>query len=165
MPAPTRRAFLLAGAATGALALAGCSGDDPAPEAVEIEPTAPPEPEPNLLDEFTLIGAYAGAIAAFPELRGTLTTIADQHRAHARELGATDADLAGIEPIPPDAQRIRPAVTELIKRERSAARLRAESTIGDVEPETIRALTFIAASEASHIPELQDVRRGLGGGA
>jgi len=77
--APDRRAFLLGGIATGALFVAGCSSDDPEPEAIEIEPTAPAEPDPNLVDEFTLIAAYTGAIAAFPELRGTLTTIADQH--------------------------------------------------------------------------------------
>jgi len=165
VPAPDRRAFLLGGIATGALIVAGCSSDEPEPEAIEIEPTAPEEPDANLVDEFALIAAYTGAIAAFPELRGTLTTISDQHRAHARELGATDTDLAGIEPIPPDAAKVRPAVTELIKRERAAARLRADSTVGDLDAATIRALTFIAASEASHIPELQDVRRGLGGGS
>ena len=165
MLAPDRRAFLLGGIATGALFVAGCSSDDPEPEAIEIEPTAPAEPDPNLVDEFTLIAAYTGAIAAFPELRGTLTTIADQHRAHARELGASDADLAQIEPIPPEGARVRPTVTELIKRERAAARLRTESTIGDVDAQMVRSLTFIAASEASHVPELQDVRRSLGGGS
>jgi len=165
VPAPTRRAVLLGAIATSATVVVGCSSSDEPPEAIEIEPTAPPEPDPNVLDELALIGAYAGAIDAFPELRGTLSTIADQHRAHARELGASEDELASITPIPPSAANIRPAVTELIKRERSAANLRADSTVAAQDPEAVRALTFIAASEASHIPELQDVRRALKDGS
>lgn len=165
MPAPTRRAVLLGAIATSATLFAGCSNSDDQPEAIEVEPTALPEPDPNVLDELALIGAYAGAINAFPELRGTLNTIADQHRAHARELGASEAELVSVTPIPPSATKIRPAVTELIKRERSAANLRADSTAAAQDPEAVRALTFIAASEASHIPELQDVRRALKDGS
>jgi len=165
VPDPTRRAVLLGAIATSATVVVGCSNSDQQPEAIEIEPTAPPEPDPNVLDELALIGAYTGAINAFPELRGTLGVIADQHRGHARELGATEAELAAITPIPPSATNIRPAVTELIKRERSAANLRADSTAAAQDPEAVRALTFIAASEASHVPELQDVRRALKDGS
>ncbi len=160
---PTRRVVLLGGFAAGATLIVGCSSSSEQPDAIEIEPTTPPPPDPNLLDELALIGAYVGAIEAFPELRGTLTTIADQHRAHARELGATEADLTAITPIPPSAANVRPAVTELIKRERSAADLRAESALAAETGESVRALTFIAASEASHVPELRDVRRGVQG--
>lgn len=158
---PTRRAVLVGGFAAGATLVVGCSSSSEQPEAIEVEPTAPPQPDPNLLDELALIGAYLGAVEAFPELRGTLATIADQHRAHARELGATETELAAITPIPPSAANVRPAVTELIKRERSAADMRAESAAGAENGESVRALTFIAASEASHVPELRDVRRAL----
>ncbi|HEV8025577.1 MAG TPA: ferritin-like domain-containing protein [Candidatus Nanopelagicales bacterium] len=165
MSTPTRRAVLIGGAVATAALVVGCSGDADQPGAVPVEPTAPPEPDQNLLDELTLIGAYLGAIETFPNLRGTLTTIADQHRAHARELGASEADLTAIEPITPRANNIRPAVTELIKLERAAAQLRADSTAGLEDGEAVRVLTFIAASEASHVPELQDVRRALKDGS
>ena len=144
-----------------ATALAACGSDEPAPEAIEIEPSAPPEPDETLVEELALIGAYEGTIAVHSELRGTLTTIADQHRAHARELGATEEDLEAIEPIPPQAASAKDAVTNLMKRERNAAQQRAQAAEQSSEPERIRALTFIAASESSHVPELKDVRSGV----
>lgn len=155
--------MLLGAAALPVVAVAGCSSEEQAPEAVTVEPSTAPAPEENLLDELTLIGAYEGAIAAFPELRGTLSAIADQHRAHARELGADDAALASIEPITPSATRAKATLTELITRERSAAAMRAEAAAAASDAERVRALTFIAASESSHVPELQDVRSGVGG--
>jgi hypothetical protein len=158
----TRRALLTSSIPVGAIgliALTSCGSDEPAPEAIEIQPTEPEQPEENLLDELSLIGAYLGAIEAFPELRGTLTAIADQHRAHASELGATPEQLQTIAPIPPAAARIKPALGELIARERAAAQLRAEAANAGTDAPTVRALTFIAASESSHIPELRDVRR------
>lgn len=162
MSAPTRRALLLGAAAVPMVALAGCSSEEPAPAAIPVQPTTTPAPEENLLDELTLIGAYEGAIVAFPELRGSLASIAEQHRAHARELGADDATLAGVEPIPPSATRPRATLTELIKRERAAGSMRAEAAAADSDTARVRALTFIAASESSHVPELQDVRKGVG---
>ncbi len=144
-----------------ATALAACGGDDPTPQAIEIEPSKPPEQDPTLLDELALIGAYEGTIAVHSELRGTLTTIAEQHRAHARALGATAEDLAAIEPIPPQAANAKEAVANLIKRERNAAQQRAQAAEQASEPDRIRALTFIAASESSHVPELKDVRSGV----
>ena len=167
MPRPadyrlTRRALLASSIPVGTigiLTLTSCGADEPLPEAIEVQPTAPEQPDENLLDELSLIGAYLGAIEAFPELRGTLSAIADQHRAHASELGATPEQLATITPIPPAAARIKPALGELIARERAAAELRADSANASPEPNTVRALTFIAASESSHIPELRDVRR------
>jgi hypothetical protein len=158
----TRRALLASSVPVGAIGLitlTSCSSDEPGPEAIEVQPTEPEQPEENLLDELSLIGAYLGAIEAFPELRGTLTAIADQHRAHASELGATPEQLEAIAPIPPAAARIKPALGELIAREGAAAEMRAESANTDTDAPTVRALTFIAASESSHIPELRDVRR------
>ena len=158
----TRRTLLASSVPLGALGLitlSSCGSDEPAPEAIEIQPTAPDQPDENLLDELSLIGAYLGATEAFPELLGTLTAIADQHRAHASELGATPEQLDAITPIPPAAARITPALGELIARERAAAELRADSANASTDGDTVRALTFIAASESSHIPELRDVRR------
>lgn len=168
MPPPvnhhlTRRALVVSSIPIGAfglLTLTGCGSGEPAPEAIQVQPTEPEQPDENLLDELSLVGAYLGAIEAFPDLRGTLTAIADQHRAHASELGATPEQLQGISPIPPAAARAKPALGELIARERAAADLRAESANASTDAETVRALTFIAASESSHIPELRDVRRG-----
>lgn len=142
-------------------ALAACGSEEPAPEAIEIEPSAAPEPDETLLDELTLIGAYAGTIAVYDQLRGSLTAIADQHRAHARELGATEADLEAVEAIPPKAGSAKEAISNLITRERNAAGQRSDAATSADDPERIRALTFIAASESSHVPELKDIRKGV----
>lgn len=158
----SRRTVLTYGFPLGALglvALGGCGSGEPAPAAVEVAPTEPEQPDENLLDELSLIGAYLGAVEAFPEVRGTLTAIADQHRAHATELGASAEQLASITPIPPAAARVKAALGELLARERAAARLRADSAATSTDAQAVRALTFIAASESSHIPELRDVRR------
>lgn len=155
----SRRSLLVATVVPiGAGLVAACGSDTPAPEPVEVRPSAPQAPEENLLDELTLIGAYLGVIEEFPELRGTFSTIADQHRAHARELGASEEQLAAVEPIIPNAVRRGPAITELISRERAAADMRAESAVRAASPDLVRTLTFIAASESSHIPELRDLR-------
>ena len=144
-----------------ATALTACGGGDPAPEPIEIEPSEPPEQDETLLDELALIGAYEGTIAVHSELRGSLSTIAEQHRAHARELGATEDDLAAIDPIPPQAANAEEAVANLIKRERRAAEQRAKAAEQAEQTERVRALTFIAASESSHVPELKDIRSGV----
>lgn len=161
-PAVSRRHLLIASVlplgVVGLGSLTSCSDQETGPEAIEIQPTKPEQPDENLLDEFALIGAYLGAIAAFPELRGTLTALADQHRAHAQTLGATVAEIEAIAPIAPAAVRIKPVLGELIARERAGAALRAETAVRSEAPDQIRALTFIAASESSHVPELRDVR-------
>lgn len=160
----SRRAVVVSGiplAAVGLFALSSCGSEEPMPEAIEVQPSEPEQPEENLLDELSLIGAYLGAIDAFPELRGTLTAIADQHRAHATTLGATPEQLDAITPIPPAAARIKAALAELIARERAAADLRAESANNSTDAGTVRTLTYIAASESSHIPELRDIRGNL----
>jgi hypothetical protein len=72
---PTRRSVLVGASAAmglfGVWALTSCGNDQPAPEAIDVQPTPAPEPDPNLIDELNLIGAYLGAIEAFPELRGS----------------------------------------------------------------------------------------------
>ncbi len=159
-----RRTLLSAATAVAGLAsvagLAACGSDQPAPEAIEIKPSAPEPPDGNLLDELALIGAYLGVIDAFPQVRGSLTTIADQHRAHASELGASPEQLDGVTAIVPAAVALRPAIAELIAREKAAAALRADSALIAPDSDLVRALTFIAASESSHIVELRDVRAG-----
>jgi hypothetical protein len=155
----TRRSVLAASGLLGALVVTGCGSEEASPDAVSIDPIEPEAPDENLVDELSLIGAYLGVIEAFPELRGSLQAIADQHRAHARELGAGDDDLAAITPITPAAVRVKPALAELVAREQSAAALRAESAQRGQDTERVRALTYIAASESSHVPELRDIRR------
>lgn len=144
-----------------ATTLAACGNDEPAPEAIEIEPSAAPEPDETLLDELALIGAYEGTITVYDELRGSLSAIADQHRAHARELGATEAELAAVEPIPPNAGNAKQAIANLITRERNSGGQRSDAAASSDDPERIRALTFIAASESSHVPELKNIRTGV----
>ena len=161
---PSRRTLLSAATAViglaGVASLGACGSDQPAPEAIEIKPSAPEPPDENLLDELALIGAYLGVIDAFPQVRGSLTTIADQHRAHALELGASPEQLGAVTAIVPAAVALRPAVAELIAREKTAAALRADTAQVATDVDTVRALTFIAASESSHIVELRDVRAG-----
>lgn len=160
----SRRALLASSIPVGALgltALTSCGSEEPVPDAIEIQPTEPEQPDENLGDELSLIGAYLGAIEAFPELRGTLTAIADQHRAHASELGATPEQLQAVSPISPAAVRVRAALGELIARERAAAELRANAANTSTDPGNIRSLTYIAASESSHVPELRDIRGNL----
>ncbi len=164
-PTPTgisRRAVLLGAALPVSVvtlgSLTSCGGSEATPEAIEIAPIEPEAPEENVLDELSLVGAYLGAIEAHPELRGSLTSLADQHRAHARELGASEEDLSAVVPIAPAATTLKATLTELIAREREAADLRAQSAQLDQEEQRVRALTYIAASESSHIPELRDIR-------
>lgn len=154
----TRRSILAATGLVGAVVVAGCGSEEVPPEAVSIDPVEPEQPDENLVDELSLIGAYLGVIEAFPELRGSLTSIADQHRAHARELGASDDELSAVTPITPAAVRMKPALAELVARERAAAALRAESALRAQDADRVRALTYIAASESSHVPELRDIR-------
>ena len=155
----TRRSLLVAVAVpAGAGGLAACGSDAPAPEPVAVRPSAPEAPEQNLLDEFALIGAYLGVIEELPELRGICSALADQHRAHARALGASEEQLEAIESIVPNAVRRGPMITELVSRERAAADMRADSALREQSPERVRTLTLIAASETSHVPELRDLR-------
>ena len=164
---PLARRRLLQGAIAApvlgatAVALAACGSDEPPPEAVDVAPSPTVEKSEALLDELALNRAYEGTLAIYPELRGSLAGIADQHRAHARELGATEEDFTDLEPIPPKAADAREAITNLISRERRAAEQRAQTAEQSESAEQVRAFTFIAASESSHVPELRDIRSGV----
>ncbi len=161
MPSVSRR-ILLTATPLALATLAACGSDAANLSTDGPSPGADDGPGPDLADELALIAAYAGAIEAFPQLRGTLGAIEDQHRAHARALGASEEELAAISATSPVSEKIKPALTELIDREREAAQLRASSAQRSTEVDTTRTLTFIAASEASHVPELIDVRSNVG---
>jgi dsDNA-specific endonuclease/ATPase MutS2 len=155
---PVSRRVLLTATPLALATLAAC-GTNTTDQANDAEsPTTDEDQGPDLADELTLIAAYTGAIESFPQLRGTLNAIADQHRAHARQLGAGEEELAAIAATLPGSEKIKPAITELIELERAAAKMRASSAQRSTDTDNTRTLTFIAASEASHVPELIDVR-------
>ncbi|MBG0559891.1 hypothetical protein [Actinoplanes aureus] len=77
-----RRVLSVAGTAVGAATLTGCGLFDDEPE-----PAPEPDPLQPLLDEaLALAAAYDRAIAAQPDLGVRLTSLAEDHRAHAAEL-------------------------------------------------------------------------------
>jgi hypothetical protein len=75
----------LAAGGVGSAALAGCGVFDHA-----STPAAEPMDnlEPLLIEAVALAAAYDRAVVAQPGLAGRLTPLADDHRAHARELAA-----------------------------------------------------------------------------
>ena len=76
------------GLATGALLLAGCTGEADAPGPA---PTTPPPPDPllaELSDESRLVATYDAAIARHPGLRARLAGLREDHLRHAQALAA-----------------------------------------------------------------------------
>jgi hypothetical protein len=158
----TRRQGLLGVLALGAfggLALSACSSPATLDQTVAPSATAAPVP-PAVADEHALITRYDATIAAFPALAAGLTAIRNQHGEHLVALGvaasapvstASDAPLS----LPTDP---RAAIGALIDAERAAMRQRIDACVAATEPETARTLTFIAASEGSHVPALKDLQ-------
>jgi len=146
----SRRAFLVSVGTIGTAALvASCGSDSPTPVALESDPAAPGDV--HVASELELIALYSAITQAFPDLAGPLTPIADQHREHARALGyRADAPLGALQ-IPPTS---RQALRQLIDAEERAARDRQEGCAVEPEPERVRLLALIAASEATHVLEL-----------
>lgn len=155
-PLLTRRQGLTAAVLLGPVALMAACGSDDTAEA----PTAAPErPAPALdatvaADEAQLIAHYDAVLASLPEgdsaVRATLLLIRDQHAEHREALGGGSAD----EPVVlPD----QPSISSLMAAEKSAAKSRIRSCVEATDPELARVLTFIAASEASHVPALKDL--------
>ena len=134
-------------------------GDEPPPEAIDVAPS--PTVEERGPSRRARTRCLRGNTRHLPRTRGSLAGIADQHRAHARELGATEEDFTDLEPIPPKAANAREAITNLISRERRAAEQRAETAEQSESAEQVRVFTFMAASKASHVPELRDIRSGV----
>jgi hypothetical protein len=149
----SRRALLVgAGAIGAALVVSSCGADSPGPVALESDPAAPTDVQSE--SELRLLALYAAVAQAFPDLGQALAPIADQHREHARELGQrTEASGASLQ-VP--ATR-RQALRLLIDAEERATRERQDGCATESSPERVRVLTLIAASEASHVPELNRI--------
>lgn len=148
-------ALALVGATAG---LAACSSSS-SPDGQSTAPTAaalPPQ-DPTLIDEQALIDRYDAAISAFPALAGDLTPLRDQHLDHLTALGGSPAaspssQASSVAPSP------KAAIGSLIDAERAGMRQRLAACVDAKTPEQARVLAFIAASEGSHIPALQQVK-------
>jgi hypothetical protein len=158
----TRRQGLLGVLALGGLgglALAACSS--PATPDQTVAPSASAAPvSPAVADEQALIARYDATIVAFPALAAALTTIRDQHGEHLVALGVADSAPAATASDAPLSLPTDPraAIGVLIDAERSAMRQRIDACVAATDPETARTLTFIAASEGSHVPALKDLQ-------
>ena len=163
-----RRTLLgLLGASIGVGAgLAGCTtSQDPADPTTGAPLPSPSEdtdaPLRTLVqaDERALIGLYAQAIAAYPDLSDRLRPLADQHQQHFDALETApenvDPDRAAESIAPPSfpalpANDVAAALAVLSNAERTAADQRTESCVGARSSDLTRLLALIAASEASH---------------
>ena len=107
-------------------------------------------------NEQILIDQYGAAIVAFPALASQLAGLQAQHQEHLSALGVDAAQAASdtteTAPIAREA-----AILALMEAERQAARARRTSCGATTNPELARTLTFIAASEASHVPALRQL--------
>ena len=105
--------------------------------------------------ERALIALYTATISAFAQLAPSLEPLLRQHEEH---LAAT-----GVEVPDPPAQNppsnFSAAIAALRQAELTAALERRESCQLASEPDFVRTLTFIAASEASHVAALKTVGR------
>lgn len=142
----SRRTFLVGLAAIGAVgSAAACTSEAPEPVPLETADATPDDAQ--IASEVQLLALYSVVLRAFPEFSSQLTPIADHHREHARALG-----LPG-EPTVPEVQApptSRQALRALIAAEEQATRERAEGCSAATNPERVRILSLIAASEASH---------------
>jgi hypothetical protein len=141
------RRTLLAG--TG-LVLVACSQDTAVPETRSTEPAAL---DPTQQVELNLIALYTAVRAAFPALDQPLKGIQAQHEAH---LTALDGELGEIQ-TPPIARTPEGALDQCVLAETQAANAHQQACLG-AAPELARLLTLISASEASHIPALEQLR-------
>lgn len=157
LPPTSRRAFLAGVGAVGAAVLvSSCTSEAPAPMPLESDPTAPSDTQ--VASELRLIALYAAVVEVFPDLATFLTPIEDQHREHARALGSTESPTPEPVTVPATA---RQAVRLLISAEEQATRERQDGCATESGTERVRLLTLIAASEASHVPELARLSEGI----
>jgi len=147
----SRRAFLVGVGAIGAIGLVGaCTSNAPEPITLETDPVTPSDPQ--IASELQLIALYAAVTRSFPELAPILTPIATQHEEHARALGyGLDIPATEIDAAPTSRQALR----SLINAEEQATRERLDACSTASDPAMARLLTLIAASEASHVIELE----------
>lgn len=158
----TRRQGLLALALLApAGLLAACNGstEPPAPSSSASGP--PPDLAAEVAaEESALVAAYdsvlAGPASLDPQATALLTLLRDQHSQHRDALGGAATEVTA--PAPPESTTA--ALAGLIAAERAAARSRLRACVAAGDAELARLLTFIGASEASHVPALRDLGSG-----
>lgn len=146
----------LAVAAAGTLA--ACGADTSIPEASTTN--MPAGDDLVYLDVATserhLIARYTETIAAFAQLAPSLEPLLRQHEEHLAATGVQVPD----PPTQTPPSGLRAALGALRQAELTAAVERRASCLLADEPEFVRTLTFIAASEASHIAALRSIGQG-----
>lgn len=160
----TRREGLIALALVApAGILAACTGSaEPSPPSASA--SAPPEDLAAEVagEESALISTYdvvlAAATGLSDEAAALLTLIRDQHAQHLEALGGTAVPTTSSES--PSPVTVDAAIANLMAAEREAARSRIRACVAADEPDLARLLTFIGASEASHVPALRDLGAG-----
>ena len=157
----TRREGLIALALLAPVGLiAACSGSTEPPPGSATAPTPPTDLATDVAaEESALIATYEAVLTAAPGLSdeaiALLTLIRDQHVQHRDALGgAAESQTPSKGPSPATADA---AVKDLIAAEREAARSRIRACVAADDADLARLLTFIGASEASHVPALRDL--------
>jgi hypothetical protein len=158
----TRRQGLIALAiAAGGTVVAACSSSSTPAPPTAVPSSATPADE-TLANEQELIAKYDVAIAGLPTLAKELTALRDQHAQHVTALGGTppgtSPSTAVVPGFPGPSAGQQSIIQALIVAERSAAAQRIEACVAATDPTAARTLTFIAASEASHLPALKDLQ-------
>jgi hypothetical protein len=155
-PGPNRRTVLRVGAGLGAVGVlvgfTGCARGEEGPDALEA-PLAAARADASLA---------AAAAAAFPDLAGRLTPVAEARRAHAEALAqevrrarpdraaAVDAAPGATSPAPPGSAAALTAVRSALGRAGDTAGTLARGT----EPYRCGLLASIAACCAGHVVDL-----------
>jgi hypothetical protein len=160
----TRREGLIALALVApAGILAACTGSaEPSPASTSASAMPADLATEVAAEESALMAIYDTVLVGVPGLGGEvtalLTLIRDQHAQHLEALGGSGAQppLSGA-PAPTTPAS---AVALLISAEREAARSRIRACVAADEGDLARLLTFIGASEASHVPALRDLSVG-----
>ena len=139
----TRRELLFA-AALVAVTGAACTSQDAA--MVPSAGASGSSLDDTAASERSLIALYDATLAAYPDLRGELGYLREQHLSHLAALGLAAEPLpAAPRPGSPSAAR-----TALIRAERTAGRARRDAAVSASDAGQVRLLALIAASEASH---------------
>lgn len=154
----TRRSLLGGSALVGAALLAGCTS------AASPEPTGSAAPEPDgdpdgqvrrgvADDEAALIALYDAVLIAYPGLAADLTSLRDEHLAHAEAMGipATSPPTAG------DVGSQPQALAALVDAEQAAVAQRTASCEASAGADVARTIALIAASEAGHAEFLRNL--------
>lgn len=157
----TRREGLLALALLAPAGLiAACTGSAEPPPGSATASALPADLAAEVAaEEAALIARYDAVLAAETglgeETTALLTLIRDQHAQHLEALGGAATAVP-----PPDVASAPTAqgavITGLIAAEREAARSRIRACVAADDADLARLLTFIGASEASHVPALRD---------